>query len=42
MSSQFENIHPEFDKTLSKSEKEKLLKQRGKVVWLTGLSAGTV
>ena len=38
MSSQFENIHPEFDKTLSKSEKEKLLKQRGKVVWLTGLS----
>jgi adenylylsulfate kinase len=38
MSTKIENIHPEFDKTLSKLEKERLLKQRGKVVWLTGLS----
>ena len=38
MSAQIENIHPEYDKTLSKLEKERLLKQRGKVVWLTGLS----
>jgi len=38
MSAHIENIHPEYDKTLSKLEKERLLKQRGKVVWLTGLS----
>jgi len=38
MSTHYKNIHPEFDKILSKSEKERLLKQRGKVVWLTGLS----
>jgi len=38
MSTTFENIHPEYDKILSKLEKERLLKQRGKVVWLTGLS----
>jgi adenylylsulfate kinase len=38
MKSKIENIHPEYDKTLSKDEKERLLKQRGKVVWLTGLS----
>jgi adenylylsulfate kinase len=32
------NIHPVFDQILSKQEKENLLGQRGKVIWLTGLS----
>ena len=32
------NIHPEFDRFLNRFEKEKLLKQRGIVVWLCGLS----
>ena len=33
-----ENIFPVFDKIISKEKKEKLLNQKGKVVWLTGLS----
>jgi len=32
------NIHPEFHRQVSRSEKEKLLKQRGVVIWLYGLS----
>jgi len=33
-----ENIHPQFDKMLGRDEKEKLLGQRGFVLWLYGLS----
>ncbi|QCK13457.1 adenylyl-sulfate kinase [Mangrovivirga cuniculi] len=33
-----ENIHPIFDTILAKSDKEKLLNQRGVVVWMVGLS----
>ena len=33
-----EHIHPIFDSILSRSEKEKLLGQKGMVIWLTGLS----
>lgn len=33
-----EHIHPIFDKILSTSVKEKLLNQKGKVFWITGLS----
>jgi adenylylsulfate kinase len=33
-----EHIHPIFDRLLQTETKEKLLKQRGKVVWLIGLS----
>ncbi|MEO0896894.1 MAG: adenylyl-sulfate kinase [Bacteroidota bacterium] len=33
-----EHIHPIFDKILSRSDKETLLKQKAIVVWLTGLS----
>ena len=33
-----DNIHPEFDKMLTRADKELLLKQRGLVVWLYGLS----
>ena len=33
-----ENIHPIFDKILQRSDKEEVLKQRAKVLWLTGLS----
>lgn len=33
-----ENIHPIFDKILQRSDKEEALKQRAKVLWLTGLS----
>ena len=33
-----ENIHPIFDSILTRAEKEKLLGQRGMVLWLTGLS----
>jgi adenylylsulfate kinase len=33
-----ENIHPEFDRILGRSAKERLLKQRSCVVWLYGLS----
>lgn len=32
------NIYPVFDKILKRSDKEKLLKQRSKVIWMTGLS----
>ena len=33
-----ENIHPIFDQVLSRTSKETLLKQRGVVLWLVGLS----
>ena len=33
-----ENIHPTFDKLLSRSDRERFLSQRAKTVWLTGLS----
>lgn len=33
-----ENIHPEFARMLKRADKEKLLRQRGLVVWLYGLS----
>lgn len=32
------NIHPIFDRLLQRSDREKRLNQRGKVLWLTGLS----
>lgn len=32
------NIHPIFDRLLSRTEREERLGQRGKVLWLTGLS----
>jgi adenylylsulfate kinase len=32
------NIHPIFDKILNRKAKETLLKQRGLVLWMTGLS----
>jgi adenylylsulfate kinase len=32
------NIHPIFERTLQRADKEKLLKQKAKVIWLTGLS----
>ncbi len=33
-----ENIHPEFSRQLKREDKEDLLKQKGLVVWLVGLS----
>ena len=33
-----ENIHPIFNDMLDRSDKERLLKQHAKVLWLTGLS----
>ena len=33
-----ENIHPIFDRLLTRAEREKRLKQHSKVLWLTGLS----
>lgn len=33
-----ENIHPIFDRLLQRGAKEKILKQRSKVLWMTGLS----
>ncbi len=33
-----DNIHPIFDRLLSRSEREARLKQRSKVLWFTGLS----
>lgn len=33
-----EHIYPVFDSILSKNDKEKLLKQKAKVIWFTGLS----
>jgi len=38
MNTSSENIFPIFDKIISKEKKEKLLNQKGKVFWLTGLS----
>ncbi len=38
MNTSSENIFPVFDKIISKEKKEKPLNQKGKVVWLTGLS----
>ena len=38
MPSPLENIFPVFNEILGRTEKENLLNQRGKVVWLTGLS----
>ena len=38
MNTPSENIFPVFDKIISKEKKEKLLNQKGKVFWLTGLS----
>lgn len=32
------NIHPIFDRLVSRSERESFLNQKGKVIWLTGLS----
>ncbi len=32
------HIYPVFDKILKRTDKEKLLKQRSKVIWMTGLS----
>lgn len=32
------NIHPVFDRILQRGDKEALLKQRSKVIWMTGLS----
>ena len=33
-----DNIHPIFDRLLARTDREKRLKQRSKVLWLTGLS----
>ncbi len=33
-----ENIHPIFDRLVSRSEREQRLEQRSKVIWFTGLS----
>jgi len=33
-----ENLYPQFDNTISREEKEKLLNQKGIVIWFTGLS----
>lgn len=33
-----DNIHPIFDRLLTRSDREKRLQQRSKVLWLTGLS----
>lgn len=33
-----EEIYPVFDQIINRSDKEKLLKQKAKVIWLTGLS----
>ena len=32
------NIHPIFDKLVSRQEQERLLNQKGQVLWFTGLS----
>jgi adenylylsulfate kinase len=32
------NIYPIFDRTLQRTDRERLLRQRGKVIWFTGLS----
>lgn len=33
-----ENIHPIFDRLVTRAEQERLLNQKGKVLWFTGLS----
>ncbi len=33
-----ENLHPTFDRILGRTDKEQLLKQKSKVIWMTGLS----
>ena len=33
-----ENIYPVFDRMLTRADKESLLKQRGMMLWFTGLS----
>lgn len=38
MKTQDNNIHPVFDQILNRPDKEKLLNQRSRVIWLTGLS----
>lgn len=38
MSAQATNIHPIFERALSRADKEAFLKQRSKVIWMTGLS----
>ncbi|MCD4695010.1 MAG: adenylyl-sulfate kinase [Bacteroidales bacterium] len=38
MKTQEKNIYPVFDKILQRKDKENLLKQRSKVIWMTGLS----
>ena len=38
MNSKSENIHPVFDSILGRNDKEQLLKQKAKVIWMTGLS----
>ena len=38
MNSKSKHIHPVFDQLLTREDKQKLLKQRAKVLWFTGLS----
>jgi adenylylsulfate kinase len=38
MKNQDKNLHPVFDKILNRPDKEKLLNQHSRVIWLTGLS----
>ena len=38
MNSKSEHIHPIFDSILKKEDKERLLKQKGIVIWMVGLS----
>ena len=38
MSEVIHNIHPEFSRQLAREDKEKLLGQKGAVVWLYGMS----
>jgi adenylylsulfate kinase len=38
MTTEERHIHPISDRTLQRADKERLLKQRGVVIWLTGLS----
>jgi len=38
MKEQDRHIYPVFDKILQRTDKEKLLRQRSKVIWMTGLS----
>ena len=38
MSTKATNIHPVFDRIIGREEKELFLKQRARVIWMTGLS----